>query len=306
MVAFRAAAAEVRLLHGRGRPVIVGTASVEESERLSARLRDLPHDVLNARHEETEAAIIAGAGRRGALTISTNMAGRGVDMALAHGVAALGGLCVIGTNRHESRRIDNQLRGRAGRQGAPGSSQFFVSHEDPLCLRYATDDMGHRGSLDAVQRMAEGHTLDRRRHETVLESQRLAMLARRREVLHGGRPARERLLTLSVIDELWSDYLSAATACRTDTVWVSLGAGNPFATYVKELDTMFSELDRGIEEEVELRLAQPGAAAASEWGGGETWTYLTVDEPFGELTARVMSGLRRDVGRRRAGGWWRG
>jgi preprotein translocase subunit SecA len=306
----QAVATEVRLLHARGRPVLVGTASVEESERLSVSLRNVPHDVLNARHEGTEATIIAGAGRRGALTISTNMAGRGVDIALEHGVAALGGLCVIGTNRSESRRIDNQLRGRAGRQGEPGSSQFFVSREDPLFLKYATEDLGHRVSLDAVQRMAEGHTLDLRlflrRYETVLEGQRLAMLARRRECVHSRRSEPERLLTLSVIDEFWSDYLSAATACRTDTVWVSLGAGNPFANYLKQLDTMFSELGRGIDEAIERRLAQPGADAASERGRGETWTYLTVDEPFGEMTVRVMSGLRRELGRRRAGGWWAG
>ena len=303
----QAVAEEVRVLHARGRPVLVGTASIEESERLSARLRDVPHDVLNARHEETEAAVIAGAGRHGALTISTNMAGRGVDIALAPGVAALGGLCVIGTNRHESRRIDNQLRGRAGRQGEPGSSQFFVSHEDPLFLRYGPEETGNRVSLDAVQRLAEGHALDLRlflrRHESVLESQRLAILTRRRAVLHRGGPEGERLLTLSVIDELWSDYLAAATACRTDTVWVSLGAGNPFAAYLKQLDAMFSELSRGIDEEVEQRLALSHTAAPPDRTQGETWTYLTVDEPFGDMTARVMTGLRRELASRRRG-WW--
>ncbi len=129
----RAVIGEIHKIHSTGRPVLVGTASVEESERLSARLilpgpgGGLPHQVLNARHEEEEAGMIARAGELGAITISTNMAGRGTDIRLGPGVAELGGLHVIGTNRHESRRIDNQLRGRAGRQGDPGSSQFFVS-----------------------------------------------------------------------------------------------------------------------------------------------------------------------------------
>ena len=112
---------EIRTVHNSGRPVLVGTASVEESERFSRRLTDIPHHVLNARHEAQEAAIIARAGERGTLTISTNMAGRGVDIVLGEGVAQLGGLHIIGTNRHHSRRIDHQLRGRAGRQGNPAA-----------------------------------------------------------------------------------------------------------------------------------------------------------------------------------------
>ncbi len=121
-----------------GRPVLVGTASVAESERLSALATNagIPHRVLNARQDAEEAAIIARAGERGAVTISTNMAGRGTDIVLGEGVAELGGLHVIGTNRHESRRIDHQLRGRAGRQGDPGSSQFFISLQDDLLVRY--------------------------------------------------------------------------------------------------------------------------------------------------------------------------
>ncbi len=113
--------AEIRATHASGRPVLVGTSSVQESESLSRQLHDIPHAVLNARNEEREAAIIARAGLRGAVTISTNMAGRGVDIRLGSGVAELGGLHVIGTSRYESRRIDHQLRGRAGRQGDPGS-----------------------------------------------------------------------------------------------------------------------------------------------------------------------------------------
>src|ERR1039457_2709947 len=129
---------ELRRVHRAGQPVLVGTASVAESERLSALLPDIPHEVLNARNDEREAAIVRCAGEPGAVTISTNMAGRGTDIRLGAGVAELGGLCVIGTNKHESRRIDNQLRGRAGRQGDPGCSRFFVSLADDLMDRKST------------------------------------------------------------------------------------------------------------------------------------------------------------------------
>ncbi len=143
---------EIVTAHASGRPVLVGTASVEESERLSSLLGETPHSVLNARNEEQEAAIIANAGQGGALTISTNMAGRGTDIKLGEGVATLGGLYVIGTNRHESRRIDNQLRGRAGRQGDPGSSRFFVSLEDPLLVKYAAENAKFAHDPESIQR----------------------------------------------------------------------------------------------------------------------------------------------------------
>ena len=115
----------------------------------------MPHQVLNARNEEAEAAIVARAGERGAVTISTNMAGRGVDIQLGAGVAELGGLHVVGTSRYESRRIDHQLRGRAGRQGDPGSSRFFVSNEDALMIKFGSDC----ASPDQAQRIAEGQNL---------------------------------------------------------------------------------------------------------------------------------------------------
>jgi preprotein translocase subunit SecA len=143
-----AVADEVRRVHASGRPILVGTLTVVESERLATRLRaaDVECEVLNARNDEMEARVIAGAGRRGAVTISTNMAGRGTDIRLGGedesgraAVVALGGLYVIGTNRHESRRVDLQLRGRAGRQGDPGTSRFFVSLEDDLLVRYGVE-----------------------------------------------------------------------------------------------------------------------------------------------------------------------
>ena len=147
----QAVAAEVRRLHETGQPVLVGTSSVQESERLSVRLADIPHHVLNARNEEEEAGIIASAGEVGAVTISTNMAGRGTDIRLGDGADCLGGLFILGTNRHESRRIDNQLRGRAGRQGEPGSSQFFASLEDDLLVKYGINDPEFRHSPESIQ-----------------------------------------------------------------------------------------------------------------------------------------------------------
>jgi preprotein translocase subunit SecA len=131
---FKAVVDEIVARHRTGQPLLVGTISIEKSEMLSDMLkkRGIPHDVLNAKQHEREAEIVAQAGRKGAVTIATNMAGRGTDIILEEGVAELGGLHIIGTERHEARRIDNQLRGRSGRQGDPGSSQFFISLEDDL------------------------------------------------------------------------------------------------------------------------------------------------------------------------------
>ena len=136
--------------HAKGQPVLVGTASVDASETLSRMLKraKLPHSVLNAKYHRQEAEIVARAGQKGSVTVSTNMAGRGTDIKLGdadesdrEAVVALGGLYLIGTNRHESLRVDHQLRGRAGRQGDPGSSRFFVSLEDPLIVRYGVGDL---------------------------------------------------------------------------------------------------------------------------------------------------------------------
>ena len=131
----------IKEIHEKGQPILVGTISVENNEKLSKLLdkAGLKHEVLNAKNHQREAEIIAKAGEKGAITIATNMAGRGTDIKLGEGVVELGGLCVIGTERHESRRIDNQLRGRAGRQGDVGMSQFFVSFEDDLMRRFGTD-----------------------------------------------------------------------------------------------------------------------------------------------------------------------
>ncbi len=141
---FNAVVEEIVKRYEKGQPVLVGTTSIEKSERLSRMLkkRGIPHEVLNAKHHEKEAQIIAKAGQKGAVTIATNMAGRGTDIKLGPGVAELGGLYVIGTEHHEARRIDNQLRGRAGRQGDPGESRFFVSLEDDLLRIFGAEQIG--------------------------------------------------------------------------------------------------------------------------------------------------------------------
>jgi preprotein translocase subunit SecA len=132
---------EIKTVHAQGRPILVGTISVEVSEQLSKLLNKekLIHSVLNAKYHQQEAEIVARAGQRGAITIATNMAGRGTDIKLGPGVADVGGLHVLATERHEARRIDRQLRGRCSRQGDPGSSHFFVSLEDDLMKVFATD-----------------------------------------------------------------------------------------------------------------------------------------------------------------------
>ncbi len=197
----------IKEIHATGQPILVGTISVESNEHLSGLLKKahLPHEVLNAKNHEREAEIIAKAGEKGAITIATNMAGRGTDIKLGEGVKELGGLYVIGTERHESRRIDNQLRGRSGRQGDPGVSQFFVSFEDDLMRRFGTEkiknmliSLGIDGSqairsktftrsIETAQKKVEGNNFDMRKslldYDNVMNQQREIIYKRRNELL---------------------------------------------------------------------------------------------------------------------------
>ncbi|MEO8481191.1 MAG: accessory Sec system translocase SecA2 [Acidobacteriota bacterium] len=294
---------EIRCIHGTGQPVLVGTESIEASERLSRALEDVPHALLNARHEEEEAAIVALAGVRGAVTISTNMAGRGVDIALGPDVAALGGLHVIGASRHESRRIDHQLRGRAGRQGDPGSSEFFVSREDALMVKYAGGDAGIEP--DQIQRISEGQNLDirllLRKYESVIESQRRMVALKRQAALAGDglTTETERRITLHVIDELWADYLAAVAELRSGAMWVAQSYADPHGYYLKQVHAMFGELERAIVAEVAQRLADPEAAEALvPRERSATWTYITTDDPFGPMSLRIIRRLLSIAGYR--------
>jgi preprotein translocase subunit SecA len=298
---------EIHSVHMTGRPVLIGTASVGESERLSALLNvthhDIPHQVLNARHEEHEAMLIARAGERGAVTISTNMAGRGTDILLGEGVAALGGLHVIGANRHESRRIDFQLRGRAGRQGDPGSSRFIVSLEDDIVVRYAEDieRLGH--TPESVQRIVEGKNLEirlfLRKYEGALEGQRQIIQRRRQEILDAKdrENAFESTVALRTIDDIWSDHLAAATELRSGVHWVSWGGRDPLYEFLTRIDHLFRDLMEGLDEEIERRVEESHTSGTDPTERGATWTYLTTDNPFGSLSDRMRKGIVRKVRR---------
>jgi len=296
----RAVIKEIRRLHELGQPVLVGTRSVEESERLSARLSDIPHQVLNARYEEEEAGIVARAGQLDAVTISTNMAGRGTDIQLGPGVAELGGLHVIGTNRHESRRIDNQLRGRAGRQGDPGSSEFFVSLEDDLLRKYGGEEQRGQPDVENIQRIAEGQNLEIRRflhkYESVIEGQRQKMQQLRQAILTGEKGCEsdfERLISLHTIDDLWADYLATITDLREGIQWVSWGGRDPLHEYLTSVHAIFTRLEDELDAEIATRREAAQTSGADPSERGATWTYLTTDQPFGTGTERIMRGLMR-------------
>jgi len=204
---FKAIAKEVKVLNQKGQPVLLGTVSIEKNEALSDLLRkaDIPHQVLNAKNNEREATIVAKAGEKGAVTLATNIAGRGTDIVLGEGVKELGGLFVLGSERHESRRIDNQLRGRSGRQGDPGTTQFFVSTEDDLMRIFGGDRIAGlmerlkvddetpienrliSKSLEGAQKKVEGFHFDQRKnvvqYDDVMNRHRKAIYAMRKEIL---------------------------------------------------------------------------------------------------------------------------
>jgi preprotein translocase subunit SecA len=204
---YKAIVKEIQARHEKGQPVLVGTIAVETSELISSLLKKihLPHEVLNAKNNAREAEIIAVAGEKGAITIATNMAGRGTDIKLGKGVKELGGLCVIGTERHESRRIDDQLRGRSGRQGDPGLTQFCISFEDDLMIRFGTDRikpllqrLGVDGevsihnkmlssSIESAQKRVEGNNFDSRKqlleYDDVINNQRKIIYEKRNLIL---------------------------------------------------------------------------------------------------------------------------
>jgi preprotein translocase subunit SecA len=241
---FKAVAKTVKELYKKGQPVLIGTVSIEKNELLGAFLKQegVPHTMLNAKNHESEGEIIAQAGRKGGVTVATNMAGRGVDIKLGGNpntkelyeeVKSLGGLFVLGTERHEARRIDNQLRGRAGRQGDPGTTQFFVSMEDDLMRVFASDTvknmMGRLGvpedepienklitrSLEKAQEKIEGFNFDARKHvlefDDVLNFQRKTIYERRRKILVGDNDAIDEYLS-----DVYSDDLDTLQKIKTD------------------------------------------------------------------------------------------
>jgi preprotein translocase subunit SecA len=237
---FNAVAAEIHEVASAGRPVLVGTVSVEKSERLARLLekRGVRHEVLNAKQHEREALIVANAGQPGAVTIATNMAGRGTDIVLGEGVAKGGGLHIVGTERHESRRIDNQLRGRSGRQGDPGSSRFFLALDDDLMrifggdrikgmmnmLRVADDEPIESRlvskQIEGAQTKVEGHNFDARRYlveyDDVMNKQREIIYGERRKVLEG---VDLRELVLSWVRKVVEDAVNERCESRHPDNW---------------------------------------------------------------------------------------
>jgi preprotein translocase subunit SecA len=221
---FKAIVREVKALHLKGQPVLIGTVSIEKNEALGSMLgkADVPHQVLNAKNNEREATIVAKAGERGAVTLATNIAGRGTDIVLGDGIKELGGLFVLGSERHESRRIDNQLRGRSGRQGDPGVTQFFVSTEDDLMRIFGGERIANimerlqvdedtpienriiSRSLEGAQKKVEGYHFDQRKnvvqYDDVMNRHRKATYAMRKEILKA--PDISKRIKLFIEDEV--------------------------------------------------------------------------------------------------------
>ncbi|MEV0144513.1 MULTISPECIES: accessory Sec system translocase SecA2 [unclassified Nonomuraea] len=325
---------EIEEVHATGRPILIGTLDVAESENLAGllRRRGLDPVVLNAKNDAEEAAIIARAGERDAITVSTQMAGRGTDIRLGEGVAELGGLYVIGSGRHASSRLDDQLRGRAGRQGDPGGSVFFVSMRDDLVTQFAADERPPAADADGVvrhrrgayivahaQRVAEGVNLQIHRntwrYTRLLEQQRELILEWRDKVLHGDAAARAlaegdperwasmpeetreetaRQIVLHAIDRCWTEHLAFLTDLREGIHLRALGRMSPIDEFHREAVAEY----KAMLAEVERRSLEAFEAPEPDLKRPTaTWTYMVQDNPFGtewdRILKRVGSGGRR-------------
>lgn len=313
----RALVAEIAALHGHGRPILVGTGSVLESRELAAALGALgiASEVLNASNDEREAQIIAAAGRFGALTISTAMAGRGTDIRLSgdQRVIDAGGLYVIGTNRHESKRLDDQLRGRAGRQGEPGSSRFFISLEDPLFERYGVREFLPRGGdphdprvvreIDRAQSIIEGQNHSIRRtlakYSLLVEMDRQDVRSLRDQaLLHGVLPpevegalpnpaVRSQALVafLCLVDQFWADHLLLVEEVREGIHLERYAGRDPSLEYIRRVGRAFEDGMEGViaalVEACQKAWEDPEALSPGRMGiriPASTWTYQIDDE----------------------------
>jgi len=320
---------EIAQAHGAGRPVLVGTASVLESRELAGLLAaaGMTSEVLNAANDEREAEIIAEAGRFGALTISTNMAGRGTDIRLGGDarVTEAGGLYVIGTNRHESRRVDDQLRGRAGRQGEPGTSRFFISLEDPLFERYGVREFLPRGrpvndphvlrEIDRAQAIIEGQNHRIRRtlakYSQLVEMDRRSMRALRDDALLRGRlpaeieaalpsPASRAAAVsafLALMDRFWADHLLLVEDVREGIHLERYAGRDPGLAYIHRVGRAFDEGRAGVVaalvEACERAREDPAALLLSAVGArvpSSTWTYQIDDEAPIRFSLGLLSG----------------
>ena len=294
---YTAVSEDIKECYHRGQPVLVGTTSIEKSEYLSKLLKreGVKHEVLNAKQHEKEAQIVAHAGQMGMVTIATNMAGRGTDIVLGEGVVDLGGLYILGTERHESRRIDNQLRGRSGRQGDPGTSRFYLSLEDDLLRIFGSDRikglMGRLGmddgepiehrlvsnAIEKAQKRVEGHHFDIRKHlleyDDVMNKQREVIYSQRRQIL-GGATLEEDIMDMAT--ELVEEIVEEYTADKMAEEWDLKALGD--ATYRQfgfrlSLDHLGDDLNGNLED-VLLDLVQQRFKAKAEEIGPELFREL--------------------------------
>ncbi len=312
---FSAVAKEIKERQKKGQPVLVGTISIEKNEELSSYLQreGVRHEILNAKNNEREAAIIAQAGKSGAVTLATNMAGRGVDIILggnppdileSEKVKDLGGLHVIGTERHDARRIDNQLRGRAGRQGDPGSTQFFLSLEDDLMRIFGgeriknlmetldiPDDMPIESgmvssSVSQAQSRVEGFNFDARKHlleyDDILNKQRLAVYEKRQKLMDepGMHPQ-----VLAMLDMLWMNHLDTMEALRESVRLRAYGQHDPLIEYRRESHGLFKQLladfDGWMSENGEKLKQAPNVPMAPKIGVSGGAKEIAVSENVG-------------------------
>ncbi|OGR24585.1 MAG: preprotein translocase subunit SecA [Desulfobacca sp. RBG_16_60_12] len=294
---YAAVAEDIKECYQRGQPVLVGTTSIEKSEHVSRLLKreGVKHEVLNAKQHEKEAQIVAHAGQKSMVTIATNMAGRGTDIVLGEGVVDLGGLYILGTERHESRRIDNQLRGRSGRQGDPGTSRFYLSLEDDLLRIFGSDRikglMGRLGmddgepiehrlvsnAIEKAQKRVEGHNFDIRKHlleyDDVMNKQREVIYSQRRQIL-GGESLEEDLMDMA--DELVEEIVHEYTADKMPEEWNLKTLGD--VTYRQfgfrlSLDHLGDDLDGDLHD-VLLDLVEKRFAAKRDEIGPELFKEL--------------------------------
>ena len=338
---YRAAVARIKELEARGQPVLVGTISIEKNEALSIYLRQagVPHRILNAKNHEEEGAIIAEAGQRGSVVIATNMAGRGVDIKLggtaaspaeSEAVKRLGGLFVLGTERHEARRIDNQLRGRAGRQGDPGTTQFFLSFEDTLTRVFVSEKVKnmikrfglpedepieHRlvaRAIESAQKKIEGLNFDLRRHlleyDNVLNHQRAMVYGRREQILFGDRETLGGLLKdyeppasvatedlkrimLGALDALWVEHLEAMEYLKQGVNLRAYGQRDPFVEYKREGLRLFKVMEAAMIKTIAESVKQTLQPP------GPTSRKIRIDLPVVQPSSFVKNSAGKKVGR---------
>ncbi|NJJ38819.1 DEAD/DEAH box helicase [Paenibacillus apii] len=310
---YKALVQEISSVHRAGRPILIGTSSVEESDKLAEALAvaGVPCHVLNAKNDAEEAEIIAKAGEIGAVTVSTNMAGRGVDIRLGGGdpaqaevVAKLGGLYVIGTHVNESVRIDDQLRGRSGRQGDPGASVFFVSLEDELLLRFginkviraprqdeALEEPVLRSKIAHIQRVIMGQNFDIHQelncYSDMVEDQRRILYEERLGILKGEQPMSlsEQRVRLFYIDEFWADHLAYVSYLREGIHLESLASRNPIDEFHAQITQAYEQIPAKINRESANMLVRLGGSNdPAKWekfglkSPSSTRTYIINDQ----------------------------